>query len=79
MRAFVQFLTRNQIEQIVPLGGKEPIKIIDDRKPLKEQIVEGLELCEKHPQTDDIVGFNIVEVDSFQNKENIAYQNIYAY
>lgn len=81
MKTFVQFLKRNENGAVEPIAGKEPIKIIDDRKQLKEQIVEGLELCDKHEQTDEIVGFNIVEVETCQGnqKETIAHQNIFVY
>lgn len=80
MKTFVQFLKRNQIGQIENLAGKQPIKIIEN-KPLKEQIVEGLELCDKHEQSQEIVGFNIVEVETCQGnqKETIAHQNIFSF
>jgi len=81
MKTLVQFLTRNQIGQLETLGGKTPIKIIENGKPLTNQIVEGLELCDKHEQSEDIVGFNIVEVYNVQGntKETVTYQNIYSY
>lgn len=79
MKVLAQFLTRNEIGQIVILEGDKNIKIIDERKPLAELIKEGLKECEKHEQTDDIVGFNIIEADMFQNRSKIKNQTIFAY
>lgn len=79
MKVLAQFLTRNEIGQIVILEGDKNIKIIDERKPLAELIKEGLKECEKHEQTDDIVGFNIIEADMFQNRSEIKNQTIFAY
>jgi hypothetical protein len=39
--------------------------------------VDSFDQIEKHEQKDTIVGFNVVEVDSYQNKEEIKYQNIF--
>ncbi len=79
MKVLAQFLTRNEIGQIVTLKGDKNIKILDERKPLAELIKDGLKECDKHEQTDDIVGFNIVEVDMFQDRSEIKNQTIFAY
>lgn len=77
MKTFIQFLKRNENGQVEPIKGKNDIKLIDERKSLNSHIIEAFELIDKHEQTDVIVGFNIVEVDSFQNKETIINQNIF--
>ena len=79
MKVLAQFLTRNEIGQIVVLKGDRSIKILDERKPLTELIKDGLKESEKHEQTDDIVGFNIIEADTFQNRSEIKNQTIFAY
>lgn len=79
MKVLAQFLTRNEIGQIVVLKGDKNIKILDERKPLADLIKEGLKESEKHEQTDDIVGFNIIEADTFQNRSEIKNQTIFAY
>ena len=79
MKVLAQFLTRNENGQIVVLKGDKNIKILDERKPLADLIKEGLKECEKHDQTDDIVGFNIIEADTFQNRSEIKNQTIFVY
>ena len=81
MKTFVQFLIRNENGAVEPIKGKNDIKIIDHRKPLNAQVIEGLELCDKHEQTAEIVGFNVVEVETCQGnqKETIAHQNIFSF
>ncbi len=79
MRTFVQFLKRNENGAVELLAGKEPIKVIYERKPLNAQMIEGLALCDKHEQTNEIIGFNIVEINSFLGNptEKITHQNIF--
>lgn len=79
MKVLAQFLTRNEIGQIVTLKGDRNIKILDERKELAELIKDGLKECDKHEQTDEIVGFNIVEVDTFQDRSEIKNQTIFAF
>ena len=79
MKTFVQFLVRDEKNNAVPLKGKNEIKMLDERKNLNSHIVESFELIDKHEEKNDIVGFNIVEVDSFQNRETIINQNIFDY
>lgn len=78
MKTFVQFLTR-QNNTIVSLGGSNDKHILDERKSLNSLIVDSFDQIEKHSLKNDIVGFNIIEVDSFQNKETIINQNIFDY
>lgn len=77
MKTFVQFLIRNENGAVEPIKGKNDIKIIDERKNRTAQVNEAFTLCEKHEQTAEIIGFNIVEVDAFRNTENIEFQNIF--
>jgi hypothetical protein len=77
MKTFVQFLIRNENGAVEPIKGKNDIKIIDERKNRTAQVNEAFLLCEKHEQTTEIVGFNIVEVDAFRNTENVEFQNIF--
>lgn len=77
MKTFVQFLIRNENGAVEPIKGKNDIKIIDERKNRTAQVNEAFTLCEKHEQTAEIVGFNIVEVDAFRNKENIEFNYIF--
>jgi hypothetical protein len=77
MKTFVQFLIRNENGAVEPIKGKNDIKIIDERKNRTAQVNEAFTLCEKHEQTAEIVGFNIVEVDAFRNKENIEINHIF--
>ncbi len=79
MKTFVQFLVRDEKNNAVPLKGKNEIKMLDERKNLNSHIVESFELIDKHEEKNNIVGFNIVEVDSFQNRETIINQNIFDY
>lgn len=79
MKTFVQFLVRNENNVAVPLKGKNEIQILDERKSLNSHIVESFEYIDKHEQKDLIIGFNVVEVDSFQNRETIINQNIFDY
>ena len=79
MKTFVQFLVRNENNVAVPLKGKNEIQILDERKSLNSHIVESFEHIDKHEQKDLIIGFNVVEVDSFQNRETIINQNIFDY
>jgi hypothetical protein len=76
MKTFIQFLIRNNVN-VEPLKGGNEIQLVDERKNLNSHIIEAFEVINKHDQKDKIVGFNIVEVDSFRNKENITHQNIF--
>lgn len=76
MRTFVQFLVRNQ-NNVEPLKGKNEIKMLDESEPLKNQIRDSFKHIDKHEQKEEIIGFNIVEVDSYQNSEVITHQNIF--
>lgn len=78
MKTLVQYLTRTANE-VKPLTGKNDVHILDERKSLNSHIVEAFELIEKHEQKEVIIGFNIVEVHSFQNKEIVMHQNIFDY
>ncbi len=77
MKTFVQFLVRDEKNNAVPLKGKNEIQMLDERKSLNSHIVESFELIDKHEQKNLIIGFNVVEVDSFQNRETIKNQNIF--
>ncbi len=79
MKTIVQFLVKDENNKPTPIKGKNDIQLIDERKSLNSQIVDAFDLIEKHDQKDVIIGFNIVEVDSFQNKETIINQNIFDY
>ncbi len=76
MKTLVQFLVRDN-GNVEPLKGKNDIKIIDERKGLNSQIIDAFDAIDKHEEKNTIVGFNIVEVDSFLNKEIITHQNIF--
>lgn len=76
MKTIVQFLAKGKLTPN-PIKLNEDVHILDERKPLNSQIIESFELIEKHEQKDKIIGFNIVEVHSFQNKEIIIHQNIF--
>jgi hypothetical protein len=76
MKTIVQFLIKGKLTPN-PIQSNGDIHILDERKSLNSQIVDSFELIEKHPKKDEIFGFNIVEVHSFQNKEVIVHQNIF--
>ena len=76
MKTIVQFLAKGKTTP-TPVKLNNNIHILDERKSLNSHIVESFELIEKHEQKDEIIGFNIVEVHSFQNKEIIIHQNIF--
>lgn len=76
MKTFVQFLTRGK-NSPTPVILNNDIHILDERKSLNSHVVESFELIDKHEQKELIIGFNIVEVHAFQNKEIITHQNIF--
>ena len=78
MKTLVQYLTKTE-NKVNPLTGKNDVHILDERKSLNSHIVEAFELIEKHEQKEVIIGFNIVEIHSFQNKEIVIHQNIFDY
>ena len=78
MKIQVQFLTKSENE-VKPLSGKNEIQLLDERKSLNSHIIDAFDLIEKHEQKEVIIGFNIVEVHSFQNREIIVHQNIFDY
>jgi hypothetical protein len=78
MKVQVQFLTKSE-NQVKPLSGKNEIQLLDERKSLNSHIKDAFDLIEKHEQKEVIIGFNIVEVHSFQNREIIVHQNIFDY
>ena len=73
MKTYVQFLVKENNE----LKSLDNIHLLDDRKNLNSHIVTAFEVIEKRKEKNDIIGFNIVEVDSFRNKETIINQNIF--
>lgn len=76
MKTYVQFLTKNENKELKPLDN---IHLLDERKSLNAHIVTAFDVIDKHEAKNDIVGFNIVEFDSFRNKETIVNQNIFDY
>lgn len=76
MKVQVQFLTKTE-NNVKPLTGKNDIQLLDERKSLNSLIIDAFDLIEKHEQKEVIIGFNIVEVHSFQNREIIVHQNIF--
>jgi hypothetical protein len=77
MKTIVQFLSVGKNNPINPTKITNDTYILDESKSLNSQIVNSFELIEKHPQKNEIIGFNIVEVHSFQNREIIVHQNIF--
>lgn len=79
MKTFVQFLVRDEKNNAVPLKSKNEIQLLDERKTLNSQIVDSFDHIEKHEQMAEIVGFNIVEIETCQGnqKETIVHQNIF--
>ena len=76
MKTIVQFLTKGKLTPD-PITLNGDIHILDENKSLNCHIVKSFDLIDKHKQKNDIIGFNIVEVHAFQNKEVIVHQNIF--